>query len=256
VVYKALDRIDGDHVALKVLGRTDFDSAERMYREAQAMSQLQGTAAVRVLHQAYTKDGAFALVLELLEGEELGDALAKREAAGITADLAWMKPIFEPIVDTLEIAHDRGIVHRDLKTENVFLLAEARGGGVRLLDFGMAKLTRAPAITGAEVITGSPPYLAPEVWLHGSYIADVRADVYALGVVLFRVLAGRVPFDGTLIEVMHASTSAERPSLHALRPDLHPDVDRWVQQVLAVKPEDRFTRVRAVWRSLCGCFQT
>ncbi len=255
VVYRARDLVDGDEVAVKVLGRSDHDSAERMYREALAMSQLQGTAAVRVLHQVYTRDGALALVLELLDGEDLSTALERREAAGQRAEIPWVKEIFDPVVATLEIAHERGIVHRDLKTENVFLVAASRGGGVRLLDFGMAKLVRSPSITGAEVVTGSPPYLAPEVWTHGSFIADARVDIYSFGVVMFRVLGGQVPFEGTLLEVMHAACTKTRPSLHALRPDLAPEIDDWVGQVLAIRPEDRFLKIGAAWRSLKACFE-
>jgi serine/threonine-protein kinase len=254
VVYRARDLVDGDEVAVKVLGRSDHDSSERMFREALAMSQLQGTAAVRVLHQAWTQDGALALIMELLDGEDLSTVLDRREAAGQRAETSWVVEIFDPIVATLEIAHERGIVHRDIKTENVFLVSPARGGGVRLLDFGLAKLVRAPTITGAEVVTGSPPYLAPEVWTLGSYIADPRTDVYSLGAVLYRVLGGRVPFDGTLLEVMHAACTKARPSLHALRPDLSPDVDDWVGQVLAIRPEDRFFKISAAWRSLKACF--
>ena len=98
-------------------------------------------------------------------------------------------------MQTLEAAHDRGIVHRDVKTTNVFVTRE---GDVRLLDFGFAKLLRAPSITGADTVAGSPSYLAPELWLKGSSYADPLVDVYALGVVLFRVLGGRLPFEGTV----------------------------------------------------------
>lgn len=254
VVYRALDRMDGDHVALKVLGCNDPDACERMFREALVMSQLQGTAAVRVLHQARTQDGVMALVMELLQGEDLQVRLVAREKAGIVADKTFLRQVFEPIVQTLEAAHERGIVHRDIKAENVFLVSDAHGGGVRLLDFGFAKLLRAPAITAPEVVAGSPSYFAPEVWKEGSSNAGTGVDVYALGVAIFRTLAGRLPFEGDPIGLMRAALDEKRPSLRAFRPDLSPDVDAWVSQALAIRPQDRFQRVTALWRAIMGCF--
>lgn len=253
VVYRARDLVDGDQVALKVLGWFDPDASERMFREAFAMCQLQDTAAVRVLHQATTDDGSMALVMELLQGRDLSALLKEREPTGWVADAPWVRKTFAPIVRTLEAAHARGIVHRDLKTENVFLIDEDKGGGVRLLDFGFAKLLRVRPITGREVMAGSPSFLAPEVWQDGSANVDPRADVYALGVVLYRVLAGRLPFRGSALELMQAVTMAERPSLHAVRPDLSEDIDGWVRQVLAIRVEDRFGSVTAAWRALLSC---
>jgi serine/threonine-protein kinase len=255
-VYRANDRQDGDTVAIKILASRDPDAVERMFREAQIMSQLRNTAAVHVLHQVRTGDGALGLVMELLHGVDLTIALERREAAGVRADRAFVVRLFEPIVATLEAAHEHGIVHRDMKTSNVFVLDDARGGGgVRLLDFGFAKLLRAPAITAAEMVAGSPSYLAPEVWLRGSSYADPLVDVYGLGVVLFRVLGGRLPFEGTMHELMQAATTARRPSLRALRPDLRESVDAWVEHVLAIEPSVRFQRPAAAWRALLACFE-
>jgi eukaryotic-like serine/threonine-protein kinase len=253
IIYHAHDRVDGDDVALKILEWSDPDSCERMFREALVMSQLADTAAVRVLHQVRTNDGAMALVMELLEGRNLAVELADREAHGVRADAGWLVSICEPVVRTLDAAHDRGIVHRDIKAENVFVLAPERGGGVRVLDFGFAKLLRAPTITGQEHIGGSPAYLAPEVWTEGSWRAEPGADIYAFGILVFRILGGRLPFSGTAIEIMRGAVEAPRPSLHELRPDLHPDLDGWIAQVLAVRPADRFQRVRAAWRALVDC---
>jgi eukaryotic-like serine/threonine-protein kinase len=255
VVYRALDRIDGDHVALKISEWSDPDATERMYREALVMSQLQNTAAVRVLHQCQTEDGSLALVMELLAGSDLSSVLHMREGRGLLADHAWMASILVPIVRTLEAAHERGIVHRDLKAENVFVLDPQNGGGVRLLDFGFAKMMRMPAITAAEVFAGSPSYIAPEVWREGAWRADPRVDIYALGILVFRLLGGRMPFEGTTVEIARAALTGERPSLHALRPDLSPDIDAWVVQVLSIDPEDRFAKITAAWRALEGCLE-
>lgn len=255
VVYRARDLVDGDECAIKLVSGAigDPDALERIFREAQSLSQLMGTAAVRVLHQVRTEDGGFGLVMELLEGEHLEARLEAMEARGERADRKFIQDVVGPIASTLDTAHQRGLVHRDLKAENIFLVDEARGGGVRLLDFGFVKLLRSPSITGADVVAGSPHYIAPETFMRGAAVIDSRVDVYSVGILLFRMLAGRPPFSGSVVEIMRDALSAERPSLHALRPDLSPDVDAWVRQALAPDPEDRFRTAGATFRALLGC---
>jgi serine/threonine-protein kinase len=254
-VYGARDERTGNGVAVKVLTSRDPNAVERMFREAQAMSQLRGLAAVQVIDHVHADDGALALVMELLRGRDLHDVLEDREARGILADRAFLERTLDPIVRTLEAAHQHGIVHRDIKTNNIFVLDDAHGGGVRLLDFGFAKLPRTSKITDIDAIAGSPSYLAPEVWLKGSSSSDPLVDVYAFGVVLFRVVARKLPFSGNSIpDLFGIVTSAPRPSLHALRPDLPRIIDGWVEQVLAVSPAHRFANVTAAWRALLTCF--
>ena len=256
-VYRAHDRIDGDDVAIKLVHGAlgDPDVTERIFREAQSMSQLLGTSAVRILHQVRTDDGALGLVMELLEGRDLEAHLGELETRHERPTLAWIQQTFAPIVSTLTAAHSRGLVHRDLKAENIFLVSETKGGGVRLLDFGFVKLLRAPKITGSEMVAGSPSYIAPETWLYGAANVNVQADVYSLGVMLFRAIAGRLPFDGaTVVEQMVAVTSGPRPRIAAQRIDLSPDIDAWVQQALAIDRDDRFQSANGVFRAFCACF--
>jgi len=191
--------------------------------------------------------------MELLEGEDLEARLRAMAERGERVDRRFLEEVLSPIVSTLEVAHSRGLVHRDLKAENIFLVDPAKGGGVRLLDFGFVKLLRAPTITGQEMVAGSPDYIAPETYLRGAAFVDARADVYALGVLLFRALGGQLPFTGSLVEILRDATSAPRPSLHALRPDLSPDVDAWVRQALAIDPDNRFRTVNGTWRALRAC---
>lgn len=252
VVYRARDRVDGDEVALKICEWADPDAGERMFREAFMMAQLQDTSAVRVLHQCQTEDGSLALVMELLVGDDLATVLELREGRDLRADWTWTAAILEPIVKTLEAAHERGIVHRDVKAENVFVIDPRHGGGVRLLDFGFAKLMRMPGITAAEVLTGSPSYIAPEVWQSGSSAASPRSDIYGLGILVYRMLGGGMPFKGAMLDIARAALNAKRPSLHAIRPDLPAEIDAWVDQVLAIDPDHRFTRIGAAWRALAG----
>ncbi len=124
---------------------------------------------------------------------------------------------------------------------------------MRLLDFGFAKFTRLMSFTGDGFVAGSPSYLAPECWF-GKRDLDARVDVYSMGAVVFRALAGVPPFSGGIEQLLRDVTSAPRPGLHALRRDLPPAIDDWVRQVLAIERDHRFLGVRAMWtafRSIC-----
>ncbi len=252
VVYRALDMKHGDEVAIKILkdaSARDVAWRERMMREAHALTVLRGTAAVRVMHQAWADDGSFCLITELLDGKDFEAYLLTLEQSGQRLGLGELIDMLEPVVATLEVAHASGILHRDLKPANLFVLT---AGGVRLLDFGFAKFLRMRSVTQAGLVAGSPSYIAPELW-RGVTDVDHRIDVYSLGAVAFRALSGSPPFSGEgLKEILHRVTTAPRPSLHRLRPDLPPSVDDWVRQALATEPEERFSRVRAMWNALCA----
>ena len=252
-VYRARDLREGDEVALKILKRqfvTDSDSRERMMREAQALASLHHTAAVSVLDQCWTEDGALVLVTELLHGQDLETVLAAADARGVRVEIDTVRELLQPIADTLQAAHQIGIVHRDLKPANILVIDPAHGGGTRLLDFGFAKFLRARSFTAEGTVAGSPSYIAPEAWSGRTAALDHRMDVYALGAIIYRTLAGHPPFQAdNLADMLVIVTSQDRPSLHAVRPDLPPHIDDWVRAALAIKPEDRFERVRALWRA-------
>ena len=252
VVYRALDLKDGGEVAVKVLsqpGPEDAEWRERMQREAHALTVLTGTAAVRVFHQAWTDDGAFCIVMELLRGADFEQHLKTIEASGRQVLLPELIELLQPIVDTLEVAHAAGILHRDLKPSNVFVLDQ---GGVRLLDFGFAKFTRMRKLTREGMVAGSPSYIAPELG-SGATQFDQRIDVYSLGALSFRALAGKPPFEHPeLKRLLDMVTRAPRPSLCELRPDLPPKIDEWVKHALAVAPDERFHSARALWNALTG----
>ncbi|WP_437722564.1 serine/threonine-protein kinase [Sorangium sp. So ce861] len=127
----------------------------------------------------------------------------------------------------------------------------ATRGCVRLLDFGLVKVMQADPLTREGAIPGSPSYIAPEVWKGRPQEIDHRIDIYSLGAVLFRALAGRLPFAGaSRVDILLAAARGPRPSLYAFRPDLPPEVDAWVARALAVIPEERFQDVRALWSAL------
>jgi serine/threonine-protein kinase len=219
-----------------------------MLREVHALTVLSGTAAVRVYHQVWGDDGTLFLIMELLRGANLEACLDSAKEQQKQLGLADLVPIIEPVVSTLETAHAAGILHRDLKPGNIFVQND---GSVRLLDFGFAKFLRMRTVTLAGHIAGSPSYIAPECWKETTESLDQRIDVYGLSAVLFRALAGRPPFVGdSVIQIMRQCSSAPRPSLHALRPDLPEAVDDWVKSALAIERDERFMTVRASWRAL------
>jgi eukaryotic-like serine/threonine-protein kinase len=256
-VYRASDRWMQRPVAVKVLGAKavrEPHAVERLMREQQAMSTLKGTSAVELFDVFRGDADELCLVMELLKGMDLDDYLFTIELNGGRIPLDRVGQIFEPIVRTLETAHAEGILHRDLKPANIFLL---EGGGVRLLDFGLARLKRSAPLTAAGTVMGSPSFMAPEAWQGVSDLLDSRADVYSLGVILFRVLAGKLPFAGTsLQEKFLSATTLARPSLLKVRPDLPPAADDWVTLALALDRDQRFANVRALWTAFESAFRT
>lgn len=252
-IYAATDLVDGESVAVKVLSGAkarDPELRERMFREARAMVSLSGTAAVRVLDQKWSARGELCLILERLHGRDFEDYLQQREGLDLPLALHEVVAMLEPIAVTLEAAHAAGILHRDVKPANIFVCTN---GTVRLLDFGFAKFITLRGLTRLGYVAGSPSYIAPETWGGKHDSLDHRVDVYALGAVVFRALAGRPPFAAEqLLELYQLVMHAPRPSLHALRPDLPADIDAWVEQALAIDPHQRFSSATALFGALAA----
>jgi serine/threonine-protein kinase len=231
-VWVADDAVLGRQVAVKVLGEAlagDGLAAERLRREARAAARLGHPGVARVLDLG--EDGGRPyLVMELLRGESLAGRLARAgalppaEAARVVAAAA----------DALEAAHRAGIVHRDVKPGNVFL---TRDGEVKLLDFGIASASNEAALTGGDLI-GTAAYLAPERVL--GHDATPAADVYALGVLLYELLAGRPPFaadSGMALAMAHVH--ARPVPLPEAAPSVPPSLAAACEQALAKDPAAR-----------------
>ncbi len=256
-VYRAKDRDTSRIVAIKLL-HDSVKSPElelRMKREAYAMGQLAGTCATEVYECAVAESGQLYLAMELLEGVGLDKVLAANEREGFMLPVPRMLQILAPIVSTLEVAHARGIIHRDLKPENIFVKSD---GSVRLVDFGLMKALTLAKLTEAGMVAGSPGYIAPEAWAGEPERIDHRIDVYALGVIVFRILTGEKPFesDAGILELVLLVTTGPRPSLHKLRPDLPVGIDAWTKRALAVRPEERFQTVGELWAGLTSLLGT
>ncbi len=231
-VWAAEDAVLGREVAVKVLGEAlagDRLAALRLRREARAAGRLVHPAIARVLDLG--EDGGRPyLVMELLHGESLAARLAR---AGPLAPAEAVR-VVAAAADALEVAHRAGIVHRDVKPGNVFVTG---GGDVKLLDFGIASAADETALTGGDLL-GTAAYLAPERVL--GHDATPAADVYALGVLLYELLAGRPPFAGDSGPALAMAHVHARPTpLGAVAPRVPPALAAACERALAKDPAAR-----------------
>jgi len=231
----------GLRVALKFLRPDRPRSAEvsgRLVREGQITARIQNAHVTRVLDIGRLPDGEPFLVLEHLEGCDLGALLAARGPLTRADAVGYVRQACAG----LTAAHALGIIHRDLKPSNLFLTLAPNGSPlVKLVDFGLAEQSSgAPELAGSPSDMGSPPFVAPEQ-LRGERRADVRSDIWALGAALFTLLAGRSPFARPyLSETYHAILSGRIPDLAGLRPDIGRPLAAVVERCLARDPEQRF----------------
>lgn len=233
-VYLALDRRLDREVALKVMLphlAADEEFVGRFVREARAAARLSHPNVVQVFDQGADGDLLY-LAMEYLPGRTLRDVLVERRAFTVRESLT----VLDPVLDALAAAHRAGIVHRDVKPENVILTDDGR---VKVADFGLARaMSTAAATTTNGVILGTAGYLAPEVVASG--IADARADVYSAGILLFEMLTGRQPFSGddaTEVAQRHVTDVVPPPS--ALVPHLPPALDELVGAATQGDPDAR-----------------
>ncbi|MCS6798596.1 MAG: serine/threonine protein kinase [Myxococcota bacterium] len=240
-VYRArhvrLDRF----FALKVLHphlASDRTALERFRREATAASGVRSPHVAQVVDVDVTADGRPFIVSELLEGEPLSARLERESRLDVPIAVG----IARQIARAAAAAHAAGVVHRDLKPDNVFLVEDGTGTPmVKVLDFGIAKtLTGGPSVTRTGLVVGTPAYMAPEQ-AAGNKDVDARADVYAVGAILYRMLTGRRPFEtedigATLTAVL--TREPTRPS--SLCTDLPVELEAVVQRAMAKNPAERF----------------
>jgi serine/threonine-protein kinase len=253
-VYRAIDMRGGPDVAIKILRDThagEADFRERFSREAQILHDLKSPATLRVHGEHFLEDGRPALVTEFLQGRSLGEQLALLEKQGQHIPPAGLLAIVGPVAVALEEAHRVGVIHRDLKPDNLFLLdQEAEGTRVKLLDFGFAKFLNKAALTAEGAIAGSPRYIAPEAWL-GVRDLTPAFDVYSLGAVVYHCLVGEPPFpEAGLAALLTKVTTAPRPRITERRPDLPATMDAWVEKSLAITTTDRFPSVTEQFQAL------
>jgi serine/threonine-protein kinase len=248
-----------DHLTLETQVAVKFISAalsqqdptllERFRQEAKAAAKIRSPYVVQTFDQGVTPDGMAYIVMELLDGESLGDRL---ERAG-AVPLGQIAQIVDQVAKALQVAHQLGIVHRDIKPDNVFLTKAGDELLVKVLDFGIAKQTgeaAKQAMTHTGAFLGSPAYMSPEQLLFAKEV-DSRADLWALGVVVYEALTGRCPFHGeTLTALSMAICHARYAPPSELGAGVHPGFDAWFRRAFALTPEQRFGSAKELADSL------
>ncbi|AUX42432.1 uncharacterized protein SOCE26_038640 [Sorangium cellulosum] len=232
-IYRARDLERGQDVAVKLLRDPHGAGDARFQREARLLEELVHPRIVRYVAHGSSPSGAPYLVMEWLEGEDLSRTLA-RGRLGVEESVQ----IARAVAEALGAAHARGIVHRDLKPSNVFL-EQASPRQVKLLDFGIAWPGGGTRITRTGALLGTPGYMAPEQ-TRSMGVVDARADIFALGCVLFECLAGEPPFSGdNLISVLAKIVCDEPPRLGDLRDDVPEPLAALCAQMLSKDPAAR-----------------
>jgi serine/threonine-protein kinase len=237
-------------VALKVLLpdlQSQPDFVKRFLREANHASRLQHSGIVPILDHQKLGDGTTFFAMEWIDGGSLSEMIQRRGSKPF--DLPEAAGIISQVAVALDYAHSQGIVHRDIKPSNILLTKEGR---VKLADFGIAKVAQATTLTKPGEQPGTPAYMAPEQ--AQGFDVTPRTDIYALGIVLYELLAGQPPFKGDtsqILAVLYQHVHQPPPSIRQFNSSLPATIDRVIDKVLAKKPEDRYKTTSefadAVW---------
>ena len=265
-VYLAEHTTIGRRLAVKVLSPEvgkDQEIVQRFLQEARAASLIQHEHIVDIIDFGYTAQGQAFLAMELLEGEDLATTLEREKR------LPWprLRRMILQICRALNAAHEKGIIHRDMKPDNCFRIK--RGGNadfIKLLDFGIAKVMtessplrgkrQVAAATAAGTLLGTPEYMAPELARDGT--PDGRVDIYALGVMMYELLTGVVPFRGETFMATVAKHMTEAPVPPRERcpeADIPPPIEAVILKAMAKDPEARFQSIRELTEAIVGADQ-
>jgi serine/threonine protein kinase len=243
VVYRAIHRSIESEVAIKVLRQSgSADMVKRFFHEAVAASQIRHPGIISVFDYGQQPDGDAYLIMEFLQGENVGERLRRRGRLEPPEAARLMRQVCGALI----AAHDADIVHRDIKPQNLFIIRDddvVGGERVKVLDFGVAKLLASAESSERNVMLGTPLYMAPEQF-RGGENADHRTDVYQVGAVLYHMITGRPPFHnvGDRMRRLSRGEGDERVRL----PGIEPDIDDVIARCLEPDPEQRFADMRAL----------
>ncbi|EOD65318.1 Stk1 family PASTA domain-containing Ser/Thr kinase [Amycolatopsis vancoresmycina] len=243
-VYRGTDTRLDRPVAIKIMDprfADDRSFVDRFVREAQSAAQLHHPHVVAVHDQGFdlpqgAESGLAFLVMELVDGGTLRDLLDDRGPL----DVALALSVAEPVLSALAAAHRSGLVHRDVKPENVLIgrVGQQTGGAVKVADFGLVRAVASAGTTSSSVILGTVAYLSPEQVATGA--ASARGDVYSAGILLYEMLTGQVPYTGdTAISVAYRHVNDDVPRPSELRPDLPPALDDLIVRATRRDPQLR-----------------
>jgi eukaryotic-like serine/threonine-protein kinase len=241
-VYEGRHVVVGKRVAIKILHAeyaANEEVLKRFYREAQAAAAIGHKNIIDIMDVGATPSNEPYLVMEYLEGEDLESMLSRTGPLKVETACA----ILEPALLALGAAHDKGIVHRDLKPANIFLCRSDDGHHtVKLIDFGISKFTGGTGstkLTQTGSLLGTPSYMSPEQ-ARGRMDVDHRTDIYSMGVILYQMLTGALPYHGENYNALLSSLLTEQPRpLRALNPSVPVDVDALVLRELSKDPSER-----------------
>jgi serine/threonine protein kinase len=247
-VYKGVHPTIGSRVAIKVLSRecTDRrDLVERFFAEARAVNLIRHESIVNVLDLAMLPDGRPYIIMEYLDGAPLAAIVEHAQLHQHQLPLGGLARLAVEVLDALGAAHAKGIVHRDLKPDNVFV---APSGRPKVLDFGIARFTDqggSGSATRTGSLLGTPHYMSPEQ--AAGRPVDHRADLYAMGVILFECATGRKPFAAeSLFELLRKHVEEPAPSPRLFRPEIDAGLEEVILCALAKSPDERFATAQAM----------
>jgi eukaryotic-like serine/threonine-protein kinase len=248
VVYKASDPLLNRTVAIKTINvaadpeeRAEYE--KRFYQEAKAAGGLSHPNIVTIFDIGHAGELVY-MAMEFVAGAELKSLLA----SGLVEAQAALD-IGAQVAEGLAYAHDRGVVHRDVKPANIMV---ARGGPAKIMDFGIARIRQSDVKTETGMLLGSPKYMAPEQLLGGA--VDHRCDIFALGVVIYEMAVGVSPFSGDdITQVMYQIVNAAPPAPSAVHSRLPPMLDLVLARALAKNPDARYQDARELAADLRAC---
>ena len=246
-VYAAENLNLHTRVAIKLRREPGPDA--RLWREAQLAAALQSPHSVRIFDVDRLDDGTPYIVMEFLEGQTLRDYLRQVQKAPLERAVTWALQICSALGE----AHAAGLVHRDIKPSNLFLVKSSHADGhIKLVDFGLAKNVEHAdydTVTDSDVVVGSPAYMAPERVRAG--VGTAQADIWSLGVVLFEMLSGKLPFEGETNSALLAAIVADPPRpLLEVAPELPPALGAVIARCLRKRPDDRYASVATLAHDL------
>ncbi len=246
-VYLAHDEVLDDTVALKVIAATfaadEASLVERFRREAAAARKVSSPSVIRIHDLGEARPGLLYLSMEYFPGRTLAEVITSRGLVPIPDCIDYL----QQICTGLAAAHDAGVIHRDLKPQNVLV---GERNAVKLIDFGLAKATTGAGLTGTGMLLGTPHYMSPEQ-VRGKNV-DASSDIYALGALAFHLVCGRPPFAGdNVIAVGFAHCTEPPPAPSSMRPDVPAALDAMILKALSKSPTDR-PRTAADFRAALG----